>query len=118
MTNKPTKKEMFAQIRAHLTDPVEIEFIDHQIALLEKKGAAAKKPTATQVANADIKDAIVAVMDPIEMYRISDLIRLVPALEGASGQKVSALMSQLVNAGVVVRTKHQRQTFFALKVEE
>lgn len=118
MTNKLTKREMFAQIRTHLTDADEIAFIDHQIELLAKKGTGAKKPTATQMANAGIKDAIVAVMDPIEMYRIADLIGLVPELEGASGQKVSALMSQLVNAGVVVRIKQKRDTFFALKTEE
>ena len=31
---KITKKEMFAQIRNHLTNPQEIEFINHEIELL------------------------------------------------------------------------------------
>ena len=51
MTTKITKREMFQQIKSHLTDPTEIAFIDHQIELLDRKNASNRKPTANQVEN-------------------------------------------------------------------
>ena len=50
---KITKREMFEQIKAHLTNEAEIAFIDHELELLAKKNSyKSTKPTKTQIAAA------------------------------------------------------------------
>lgn len=110
---KMTKKEMFNQILTHLTDADEIAFVAHEIELLEKKaGTKSGKPTATQKANEGIKVAIVDAMETDKAYAIADLMTEVEVLANLSNQKVSALMKQLVDAGLVVKTYEKRKAFF------
>lgn len=93
---KMTKAEMFAQIKAHLVDPAEIAFIDHELELLAKKNASrSNKPTKAQVANADLADKIYENMQEGTSYRIADIKVLVPELAEANPQKVTALMTKL-----------------------
>ena len=111
---KMTKKEMFNQILTHLTDAAEIEFVMHEIELLEKKaGAKSGKPTANQVANEAVKAEIVEFLGGVESATIADITAGVAGLEGASNQKVSALMKQLVDAGEVVKVYEKRKAFFS-----
>ena len=111
---KMTKKEMFNQILTHLTDAAEIAFVEKEIAMLEKKaGAKSGKPTATQVANEAVKAEIVEFLGGVETATIADITAGVAGLAEASNQKVSALMKQLVDAGVVVKTYEKRKAFFA-----
>lgn len=90
------------------------EFIAHELELLERKNSAVKKPTATQVANASIKDDIVAYMEPGTWYTASDLLKLVPSLDGYQVQKSSALARQLVLEGKLVKGEDKRKPVFAL----
>jgi predicted transcriptional regulator len=110
---KPTKAQMFAQIKANypLTED-EVKFIDHEIDLLAKKNSAEKKPTAQQVANDGIKSAIVEGMESAKAYTITDIIKSVPACADLTNQRVSALMRQLVESGAVIRTEDKRKAYF------
>jgi hypothetical protein len=84
-------------------------------ASLEKKSGAERKPTATQVANEGYKSAIVDFLGGVDKPQtVTDILKGVPALEGFSNQKVSALMTQLKDAGVVVKTSDKRRSYFAL----
>ena len=110
---KMTKREMFAQILSHLTDEAEIAFVEHEIELLAKKaGAKSGKATANQVANERLKDEIIDFMENGATVTITDITNGVEALNGASNQKVSALMKQLVDAGMVVKSFEKRKAFF------
>lgn len=110
---KMTKREMFAQILSHLTDETEIAFVEHEIELLVKKaGAKSGKATATQVANEAIKADILVFMEGAGALTIAEITAGVEALAGASNQKVSALMKQLVDAGMVVKSFEKRKAFF------
>ena len=110
---KMTKKEMFNEILTVLTDANQIEFIKHEIELLDKKaGAKSGKPTANQVANEKLKGDIVEFLEDGVARSIADITNGVATLAGASNQKVSALMKQLVEAGAVVRTEEKRKAFF------
>mgnify|MGYP003295234260 CR=1 FL=1 len=51
-----TKKEMYERILAHTNDDLEKQFIEGEIALLEKKNSAEKKQTPVQIANEGIKE--------------------------------------------------------------
>lgn len=110
---KITKKEMFNEILAVLTDADHIAFIEHEIELLEKKaGAKSGKPTAVQVANEKLKGDIIEFMEDGVTRSIADIAAGVDTLAGLSNQKVSALMKQLVDAGAVIRTEEKRKAFF------
>jgi len=115
MTKKMTKREMFEQIKANyaLTEE-EVKFIDHELELLAKKNSAEKKPTATQTANVGIKKAIAEGMEVGKRYTITDLMKSIPAIAELSNQRVSALVRQMIEDGIVVRTEEKRKAYFSL----
>ncbi len=115
MEKKMTKREMFEQIKASypLTE-AEVKFIDHELELLAKKNSAEKKPTKVQVENEGIKSAIAEGMEVGKAYTITDLIKSIPAIAELSNQRVSALVRQLVEDKVVVRTEEKRKAYFSL----
>ena len=114
---KITKRERFeflltlSQVQA---DPGMVEFINHELELLAKKNSSEKKPTAQQVANEAIKQAIVDGMERDHLYTITDIQKNVPACAELSNQKISALVRQLKDDGVVVKTEDKRKSYFSL----
>jgi hypothetical protein len=115
-TKKMTKKDYFAQIMKNypLTED-EVKFIEHEIELLDKKNSAEKKPTAQQVANASVKDAIVAGMEPNRLYTITEIIKEVPACADMTNQRVSALIRQMLG-DTIERVEEKRKAYFKLIV--
>ena len=118
-TKKITKRDRFESLLA--LDAVKadadlVEFIQHEINLLDKKNTADRKPTAKQVENEGFKQAILDFMEPDTMYQVSDLVKNVPALveAGIAPQRVSPMMKSLVEAGKVVRTEDKRKAYFSL----
>ena len=113
-TRKMTKVEMFAQIKAHLTDEAEIQFIDHEIELLSKKNGADRKPTAHQMENEKYKKAIVAFLTSHPgNFTISQLTKQVPELsadEAMTPQRVNAMVRQLL--GVTVKREEIKGTAY------
>lgn len=114
MANKKTKKTMFAEILEVVTSAEHKAFLEKQIAQLEKRTGANRKPTQTQIANEGIKADIVAGMVEGERYTITDLIKANPNIADYSNQKISALANQLVKAGTVKREEDGRKTYFSL----
>ena len=114
MANKITKKEMFMMIKAQVKDNAEmVAFIDHEIALLDKK-ASNKKATKTQEANVGIKSTILAVLEGAKPMTVTDMQGASAELGELSNQKVSALVRQLVEAGKVVKTIDKKVSRFSL----
>jgi len=114
---KLTKKDKFNALLALAevkSNPSLVEFINHEIELLDKKNSAEKKPTAQQTANDSIKSAILAKMVEGKKYTITDLIKSVPECADLTNQRVSALIRQLVDKGEVVRTEDKRKAYFSL----
>ena len=116
---KPTKREMFTELLnlPGLTD-AQKEFINHEIDLLTRKNTGDKKPTATQVANEALKQAILDGMEAGKQYTVTDVIKEVPACAGLNNQKVSPLMNQLAEAELLVKTVEKRRSFFSLPSED
>lgn len=120
MTNskKMTKRDFFNILRASYPTTAEnydevIGFIDHELELLAKKNAAEKKPTAVQVANEGIKQAIVDGMTPGTLYTITDIIKTVPECADLTNQRVSALVRQLMPE-YIERVEEKRKAYFRL----
>jgi predicted transcriptional regulator len=122
---KMTKREYFATIRSYIESsadskigsvPVDevLGFIDHELELLAKKNASDRKPTAQQTANESIKTAILDGMTPNRMYTITEIQKEIPGCADLSNQKISALIRQLKDAGLVVKTEDKRKSYFSL----
>ena len=113
MTNKMTKVEMFNAIKAveGLTQEM-VEFIDHEIKLLQKKSAN-KKATKTQEENVEIKAIIKSVLTS-EGATVTDIQSKSEVLSSLSNQRVSALLRQMIEAGEVVKSTDKKKSYFAL----
>lgn len=72
------------------------------------------KPTKAQVANEALKDEILAFLGDGEAHTIAEIVAGAEGLEGASPQKMSALLSQLKSAGLVIREEVKRKAYFKL----
>jgi hypothetical protein len=114
-TKKKTKKEYFEQIKANynLTED-EVEFIDHEIELLDRKNASGgdRKPTKAQEANEAIKTEILDSMTPNRLYTISEMLKVFACCSDLSQNKVNALVKQLKDEGKVVRTEDKGKAYF------
>ncbi len=110
---KITKKEMFAQIMSHLTDESEINFIKHEIELLENKASQTRKPTQSQSENLVFKSEIVEFLKNDGKFSITNLQNSIDSLKDLSNQRVSAILKQLVDSGEVVKTYEKRKAFFS-----
>lgn len=109
---KAQKFEMLKAIPAVAENEILVEFIDHELELLAKKNSAEKKPTAVQVANEGIKDAIYEGMTEGTLYTITDLIKGVEACADLTNQRVSALVRQMIADGKVERIEEKRKAYF------
>lgn len=115
MTNKKiTKRDRFesllklSQVQA---DPGMVEFINHELELLAKKNSAEKKPTAVQVANEGIKNALYDAMQENRLYTVTELIKEVPACADLTNQKVSNLLRQMIPERIE-RVEEKRKAYF------
>ena len=121
MANKMTKKDMFNAIKAVeavASNPEMVAFIDHELELLVKKAnGGTRKPTATQIANEGIKDAIKAVLADGKARTISEIIADGAFAEGTTTQKISALCTLLIKAGEVTKTVDKKKSYFSLVVD-
>ena len=113
-TKKMTTREMFEQIKSHLTDPAEVAFVEHELELLAKKNSGEKKPTAQQVANDGIKTAIAEGMTANRLYTVTELIKEIPECAELTNQRVSALLRQMIADGTVVKTVDKRKSYFQI----
>ena len=115
---KITKKEKFEMLKAIPAvqeNGMLIEFINHEIELLAKKGAGGeKKMTATQKVNEGVKTTILEDMEPGQLYSISDMIKQFDCCMDMSNQRVNALVRQLLKAELVDRIEVKRRAYFAL----
>lgn len=120
MSTKTTKKDNFKAIIEVLEQVGRKDLItvmENEIALIEKKALNAKK-TKTQEKNQDIKALIISELARIgKPVSITELLGASPAVAdatGSSNQKTSALMTQLKNAGQVVRSQDGKKAVFSV----
>lgn len=111
-----TKREMFAEIRkAVISNPEMVEFIDHEVELLDNKSKSPRKPTATQLANVGLKsDILVFLSEADEQKSIKDITAGVESLNGATPQKVSRLLADLEKSGEVVKVYVKKVPYFSI----
>lgn len=112
MAKKLTIAEQFEGLLTKYADV----FTDKEKAFLaDRKEKAVKKnadrkPTKTQTENADIKVAILDFMESGKTYTITDIQKGVGIV---TNQKTSALVRQLKEDGLVVRSVDKGKAYFA-----
>ena len=117
MTNKMTyAKALEIAMNAVKENKEVYDKLDALKASIAKKNSAERKPTATQKANEEYKKAILEFMEVGKKYTITDLMKEVVELTDLSNQRVSALVRQLKEEGLVERTEEKRKAYFSKKV--
>ena len=113
MAKKMTIVEQYgaiiAKVKGVLT-PEEIAFLEERAEMHSKKNAN-RKPTKAQAENEEIKAKILATMEKGVKYTVTDIQKAV-GLE--SNQKASALVRQLKESDLVVRTEEKGKAYFSL----
>lgn len=117
-----TKKEMFTALttfvaNSDMEDKDEIlDKLNNEIALLEKKAATPRKPTANQIENESFSAEILAHLTKVDMPKtIKELQEEVPSLAALSNQRVSHILSALVNAEKLEKSYVKKTPFFSVK---
>lgn len=120
---KVTKKENFEKIIGVLKtqgfDEL-VQVMQHEIELLDKKKANGKM-TKTQEQNEDIKAIILDTLrdsdTPLSITELLNKNTELNKIVGGSNQKASALITQLKNADLVVRTTQGKKAVFSINTE-
>ena len=115
---KREKFEMLAKIDEVASNPILVEFIEHELELLAKKNASGEgKLTASQKINESIKAEILEEMgaNPNRLYSISEMIKCFDCCKDLSLPKVTALVTQMVKADLVERVEEKRKAYFRFK---
>lgn len=112
---KMTKREMFVALLAKYDfDEAEKAFLEHEVELLEKKNSSEKKPTANQIANDGIKEAIAETLADGKMMTITEMQKASAELGELSNQKISALIRQMILDGLVEKVEDKRKAYFKM----
>ena len=88
-------------------------YIQNELVLLDKKNAH-KSVNKDKVANDNLRVELLDFIGNMGTVQISDITDGFEALNGATSQRVSGLLSPMVKSGQIVRTKNGKNTFYTL----
>lgn len=83
-------------------------------ASIVKRNASDRKPSKTQVLNANYKQDIIDYLKCGEKFTATEILNGVTSFEGLSNQKIAALLAQLVDDNIVKRETIKRRSYFSL----
>lgn len=116
----PTKREYINRILSYAHEE-DKPFLEHELDLLDKKNASARKPTEKEIAkrnaDADLRNAIVNEMEMGVKYSAAEMVKALPTLAAVpdlTAAKVSYLMRDLIADGSVEKVVEKRHTFYRL----
>ena len=115
-TTKMTKRDMFVLLRDRVSDDADlVAFIDHEIELLNRKTTAERKPTKTQLENKVLQAEIIEFLTAADTPKtIKEIQAGVESLAEASNQKMTHLLTPLVNDGTLIKTYEKKTPFFSV----
>lgn len=87
------------------------DFLAERMELVAKKNAS-RKPSANATANEGIKEAIINEMVDGKAYTITDMIKALPSCADLTNQRVSAIVRQLKECGLVSRKEEKGKAYF------
>lgn len=112
MANKKTKREFFGEIREIVKENTElVEFIDHELELLNKKTSA--KSTKVNTEQVELMGKIVNALNKIgRSVTISELQKENAEMAEYSNQKLSAMLKKLVDNKQVTKMIDKKKSYF------
>lgn len=123
---KKTNRELFVTLlnvvaNAEIieTEKVELtDFINAKIEQLDKKAnTVTKAEKAKQELNAKITQDVIAGLTAVgKPVKVSDLIKAYEPLNGYSTQKLTPIMTSLINDGKIEKTIVKREALYMIKV--
>lgn len=116
MANKMTKKDvvnMMLADEAIKANQIYIDYLTHELELLNKK-ASAKKPAKENEANKALETKILDVLATIESGTVTDIRQKDDDLLILSTSKVSSLLKNLIEDGLVERKADKKKSLFSL----
>ena len=119
MEKKITKKDRFVEMRTFFEEIERtdlVEFICHEIELLDKKSASkSKKEIANANANAELMQIVKEVLENTDKaMTISEVMKANEVLAELSNQKVSYLMRTLVENKDVTKFVEKGKSYFRI----
>ena len=120
MEKKVTKREKFEMLKALVKDnAMLVEFIDHEIELLDKKKSNGNAKTNEKMEKSVelVYNALVSVgraVSASELIAESTLDELANESGVVSTQKVSAMLKKLVESGKVEKFTDKKKTYFKI----
>lgn len=103
------------ELQNDITSQDVINFVNHEIELLDRKHSKTSQ-TKTQKENELIKESIVKVLTEIDRpVTITELQNESAEMEVYSNQKLSALLKQLVQSGIVTKTIDKKKSYFSVE---
>ena len=123
MANKKTVVQMYEEILAiEGLSAEQKSFIEKRIEITKKKNSNRgenAKLTKTQLENEGIKEQIANALAEIgEPITVTNLLKVNAEVGQYSNQKVSALLTQMLDTGAVVRTVEKGKSYYALPSAE
>ena len=115
MEKRITKRDYFNELKGIVANREDlVAFIDHELELLNRK-ASVKAPSKTQIENEGIKNTIIDTIKELSKpSTITDIQNANETLATLSNQKISALLTQLVNANIIVRIVDKKKAYFSI----
>jgi hypothetical protein len=116
MEKKITKAQMFAMIKAKVADDdTMVEFLNHEIELLDKKASYKRKVNdKKQIENDAIKAEILTVLSASNGMTSTEVMKSTEVLSAYSNQKISTMLHQLVADNKVRNYKEKKSSLFVL----
>lgn len=111
-----TKREMFNEILAVVADNAEmVEFINHEIELLNRKSSAVRKPTKNQLENEGFKANIVDYLKDADAPKtIKELQTAIPSLADLTNQRITHLLTDLVKAETLTKNYVKKTPYYSV----
>ena len=119
MSEKITQRVGFTramEMYEQLGDAEMVDFFQKRLAQLDKRDSVERKPTARQMENEVYKDDVLNFMTEGQSYSANDILTSVPSViaSGMSLNRLSALLTQMVNANQIARTTEKRKNYYSL----
>lgn len=133
MANKMVKRDYFTALRGFIEANPEVHFstekhpdipigdmlafVDNELTLLASKSGTIKKPTEKQTQNEVYKTAILNYLREVapehkSIAEIWDGVEVLSTNPDMTGQRISALITQLKNDNLIVRIEEKRKAYF------
>lgn len=111
-----TKREMFNEILAVVADNAEmVEFINHEIELLNRKSSAVRKPTKNQLENEGFKADIVDYLKNADAPKtIKELQTAIPSLADLTNQRITHMLTDLVKAETLTKNYVKKTPYYSV----